>query len=118
MRSRSASVNVMFVRHTALFRNFTDIGSAMEKLKKKQKIVFGGNRPPPIFIFYDHTTIIAAEAHFIPYPKCVETLLSRAIQRPKMTVKITPDEGFPHLSNTVTIFLENSEKFHDDFRDV
>ena len=74
VRSRLAPVNFMFVRHTALFRNFTDIGSAMEKLKKKRKIVFGGNRPPPIFIFYDHTTMIAAEAHFIPYPKCVETL--------------------------------------------
>ena len=53
-----------FIRHTALFRNFTDIGSAKKKLKKKRKIVFGGNPLLPIFIFHDHTTIIAAEAHY------------------------------------------------------
>ena len=29
VRSRLTLDNVMFVRHTALFRNFTDIGSAM-----------------------------------------------------------------------------------------
>ena len=54
----------MFVQHTALFRNFTDIGLAKKKLKKKRKIVFGGNPLLPIFIFHDHTTIIAAEAHY------------------------------------------------------
>ena len=35
-----------------------------------------------------------------------------------MTVINTPGEGHPHLSNIVTIFLENSEKFRDDFREV
>ena len=54
----------MFIRHIAPFRNLTDIGSAKKKLKEKRKIVFGGNPLLPIFIFHDHTTIIAAEAHY------------------------------------------------------
>ena len=118
MRSRLTPDNVMFVRYTALFSKFTDIGSAMKKLKKKRK----SNPPHPIFIFHDHVTI-AAEAHFIPYPGCVETLLPRAIHTIHHTLTIydcenTPDEGHPYLINTVTILLENSEKFRDDFREV
>ena len=65
----------------------------------------------PIFIFHDHGTMIAAEAHFIPYPGCVETLLPRAIQKTINDCKNTPDEGFPHLSNTVTTDLENPKMF-------
>ena len=38
VRSRLTPDNVTFVRYTALFRKFTDIGSAMKKLKKKRKI--------------------------------------------------------------------------------
>ena len=90
--------------------------------KKKRKILFGGNRPLPIFIFYDHVTTIAAEAHFIPNPGCLETLLPTVLFQEqykgrKWLWKI-PDKGVPHWSNRVTIFLENSKKFRGDFRDV
>ena len=60
--------------------------------------------------------------HFIPNPGCLETLLPTVLFQEqykcrKWLWKI-PDKGVPHLSNRVTIFLENSEKFRDDFRDV
>ena len=66
--------------------------------------------------------MIVAEAHFIPYPGCVETLLPRAIRKTINDCRNTPDEGFPHLSNIVTTDLENPEKVHktshNDFREV
>ena len=55
--------------------------------------------------------MITAEAHFIPYPGCVETLLPRAIHKTINDCKNTLDEGFPHLSNTVTTDLENPKTF-------
>ena len=82
---------VMSVRVTALLRNFTDIGSAMQKLKKKRTIVFGGNPPLPIFIFHDHVTTIAPDANFIPYLRCVETLLPRAMYKTIYDCEKTPD---------------------------
>ena len=72
---RTAQIGPDLSLLTSPFRNFTDIGSAMKKLKKKRKIVPGGNPPLPIFIFYDHVTTTAPEAHFIPYHGCLETLL-------------------------------------------
>ena len=81
----------MSVRVTALLRSFTDIGSAMQKLKKKRTIVFGGNPPPPIFIFHDRVTTIAPEANFIPYLGCVETLLPRAMYKTIYDCEKTPD---------------------------
>ena len=53
--------------------------------------------------------MIAAQARFIPYPGCVETLLPRVIHKTINDCRNTPDEGFPHLSNKVTIFLKNPE---------
>ena len=99
---------------------FTDIRSTLKKIETE--ILLGRKTLLPIFIFHHHVKMIAAEAHYIPYPGCVEKLLPRAIHKTVNNCENTPDEGFPQLSNIVTTDLGNDEKVHKtshtDFREV
>ena len=116
MRSRLTPDNVMFVRYTALFRKFTDIGSAMKKLKKKRKI-----KPATPNFHFSWSCNNCGRSPFYTVPWMRWDAASKSHTYHTLTIydcENTPDEGHPYLINTVTILLENSEKFCDDFREV